>query len=268
MSDENNTDVTEEIKITIIEEKVSQEAGDGGLTDFVQEAQEIREKQEAEAAAREEEGIEEPVPEETNAEEAPLTELQSQAAQKAQSRNNQDIAMSMMIINEIQEQSKELTPCYVVHGAKMICSMGSREARLVVPMDHGTNLKTFPQMVTEDCQPELNIKCFGNCNSPSNPAMKEAAQKAVDDYNSKQDKSIWDHIVSFIGGKPKGEIEPSAELLELCICECRPEFTGNTKWLFGNDKNLIDHKESLTQKGTMNCLWGGHITILDNGQNN
>lgn len=183
----------------------------------------------------------------------------------ATSRANSDVAMAMQISDQIAAQSAADTPCYVVHGAKIVCSMGSREARLVVPLDHGVLLGDKPQMVDEDSQALANVMCFGNCFSVDNPMMEQAAIEATNEYNEKKSQTTWGRIKAKFGVKPKKADSVSEELKEACICECIPELI--SMWTDGNDKSRIDSSKTLIQPGALACKYGGIIRIIDNGQN-
>ncbi|MDM8295768.1 DUF4280 domain-containing protein [Enterocloster aldenensis] len=192
-------------------------------------------------------------------------------AARGENRANQDVARAMMIADEKQAQIDTLnemsgdSPIYVVHGARMICSMGSREARLVLPMDHGVYLRSHPQMTADDCAELTNIQCFGNCFSMENPKMKEAAIKAVESYNE-ENPSFWDTVKGWFGIQPKEkEIDPSEEMLAQCICECVPKITAQY-WDEINENTRVDGKPTLTQKGVAACSYGGVIKIYVNGQ--
>lgn len=190
---------------------------------------------------------------------------------EGENRANHDVAMAMMIADEKQAQVDTLnemsgdSPIYAVHGARMICSMGAREARLVLPMDHGVYLRSHPQMTADDCLALTNIQCFGNCFSTGNPKMKEAAIEAVQSYNDEH-PSFADRVKGWFGIKPKEkEITPSEEMLAQCICECVPKITAQY-WDEKNDKTRVDGRPTLTQKGVAACAYGGIIKIYVNGQ--
>lgn len=60
---------------------------------------------------------------------------------------------------------------YVVAGAKLMCSCGSRRSKLRVPLSHGVYIKEKAQLNIMDFKPEKNITTFGICSSPKNPLM-------------------------------------------------------------------------------------------------
>lgn len=191
------------------------------------------------------------------------TEIEERAAS---SRANSDVALAMQIADQVAAEAEVEKPCYVVHGAKLLCSMGSREARLVVPLDHGVLVKKKPAMLAEDSLALSNIMCFGNCFSAENPNMEQAAIDATNQYNEKKSKTVWGKVKSFFGLGPKEVDSVSKELKAACICACQPSFPGGVMWEEGNDKSLIDNKKTLIQPATLVCEYGGIIRIIDNGQ--
>lgn len=186
------------------------------------------------------------------------------------SRANTDVALAMQIADQVAAESAAEAaenPCYVVHGAKILCSQGSREARLVTPLDHGVLLGSKPQMVVEDSASLANVMCFGNCFSVENPDMAQAAVDATNLYNQRKSKGLWETIKSWFGIKPKVVTEASKELQQRCICECNPSFSEGAVWKEGNEGSVIMGKETLIQPATLVCDYGGVIRIIDNGQN-
>lgn len=183
------------------------------------------------------------------------------------SRANIDVVLAMQIADQVAADSAAEMPCYVVHGAKILCSLGSREARLVTPMDHGVLLGKKPQMLADDSASLANVMCFGNCFSVENPNMEQAAVDATNQYNKKKAKGFWGIIKGWFGIKPKVVTTASRELQQLCICECEPLFTDEAVWVEGNEGSLIMGKKTLIQPATLVCVHGGVIRIIDNGQN-
>lgn len=190
---------------------------------------------------------------------------------RSNNRAGADLALAMQIADEKLAMAEAVSavtadnPIYVVHGATMVCSMGTNEARLVVPLDHGVYAKGHPQLTVEDCKSLINIKSFINCMSPSNPLMEQAAIEAVKSFNEEH-PGIINRVKSWFGIKPKEkEIKPSKELLEQCICECIPDITAAV-WGDGNTKNLIDGVATLGQTEEIACLHGGKIKIYLDGQ--
>ncbi|MGK5512399.1 DUF4280 domain-containing protein, partial [Brevibacillus formosus] len=68
----------------------------------------------------------------------------------------------------IQQSSAE-RKSYVVVGAILSCSSGSKQSRLKMPFSHGVFVKGKPQMNIMDFVPNVNIMPFGKCSSLQNP---------------------------------------------------------------------------------------------------
>lgn len=251
------------VEITIVEDS----RGDG-IHDFLSESQEMnqlsgkdKEERLKQAFGSKEGGKPEPLsPEEQEA----LDQRHEQIYERSNSsRACSDVAMAMMLADQASSAAA-ITPCYVVHGAKMICSFGSREARLVVPMDHGVCLTKAPQMLDEDYVALENVKCFGNCFSPDHPNMEQAAIEATNLYNQEQSQTFFGKVKGFFGIKPKEVTSVSKELKAACICECTPAFTNH--WSDGNKKSQADGRNTLIQTCNLVCQYGGIVKIIDNGQ--
>lgn len=267
------TEMVDGRKITIVEDTRED------LQDFLGTAQEIErldeeeqkkrieeifgEQEEQDSDKKDEKDQEEELPEE-------VQKRKDEIEDRQKSRANADVALAMQIVDQVAAESAaeaSENPCFVVHGAKIICSQGSREARFVTPMDHGVLLGQRPQMVAGDCASLSNVMCFGNCFSIENPNMEQAAVDATNKYNEKSFQGFWGKVKSFFGLKPKVVTQTSKELQQLCICECEPCFSEEAFWEEKNEKSLILGKETLLQPATLVCQYGGIIHIIDNGQN-
>lgn len=262
------TEMVDGVEITVVEDTRDD------LQDFLGTAQEIEslegeeQKKKLEEIFGKTEGDEE--------EDKKKKEEQTEDSQKDQeeeteprqsSRANTDVVLAMQIADQVAAESAAETPCYVVHGAKILCSMGSREARLVVPLDHGLLLGEKPQMTIDDRKSLTNIMCFGNCFSADNPKMEQAAVDATNRYNQEKSQTFWGKVKSFFTGPPKTVDSASRELQELCICECEPCFSEDAVWEEGNEKSQLRGEVTLIQSDTIVCKYGGIIRIIDNGQN-
>ncbi|WP_370642699.1 DUF4280 domain-containing protein [Brevibacillus sp. DP1.3A] len=73
----------------------------------------------------------------------------------------------------IQQSSAE-RKSYVVVGAILSCSSGSKQSRLKMPFSHGVFVKGKPQVSIMDFVPNINIMPFGKCSSLKNPAVASA----------------------------------------------------------------------------------------------
>ncbi len=201
---------------------------------------------------------------------AEAQERKDEILSRQSSRANMDVALAMQIADQVAAESAAEAaenPCYVVHGAKVLCSQGSREARLVTPLDHGVLLGDKPQLVAGDSASLANVMCFGNCFSVENPNMAQAAVDATNRYNQEKSKGFWGTVKSWFGIKPKVVTEVSKELQQLCICECKPSFPEGAVWAEGYEGSKIMKNETLLQPATLVCDYGGVIRIIDNGQN-
>lgn len=239
------------------------------LQDFLGTAQEIEALDDEEKQKRLDEIFASNEDQETQQDETPSEDSQNrqnQISERAGSRANSDVALAMQIADKVAADAAPDRPCYVVHGAKLLCSMGSREARLVVPMDHGILLKNHPQITADDSVSLTNVMCFGNCFSSDNPAMEQAAIDATNRYNQEKPQSFWGKVKSFFGVKPKVVDSASRELQALCICECRPCIPADSIWEESNEKSLIKGSKTLIQPAVLVCQYGGVIRIIDNGQ--
>lgn len=122
------------------------------LQDFLGEAQEIERLDEEEQKERlkeifgeEEDQDSDKEDKEDQEEELPpeAQERKDEIESRQSSRANVDVALAMQIADQVAAEAAAQAaenPCYVVHGAKVLCSQGSREARLVTPLDHGVLL--------------------------------------------------------------------------------------------------------------------------------
>lgn len=258
MSDIQEKRIIEGVEVTVKEDTYEE------LQNFLQEAETFMNGKVSEEAAEEaEEAVGEAAGEAAGEQEKSERELFIE--QKMSERANQTAGVALSIIDQYQGQIAELEEkFYIFHGARMICSCGSRMARLVVPRGHGAQIHDTPQMVDDDCRSETNVMCFGNCMSAENPLMMVAAQEAVSRY--RENHKFMDFcakVNDFFSGKETYQI--TNEFLEQCICECIPCFSEETKWLDCREENLIDGKPSLLISSSLNCIHGGHITICSLG---
>jgi hypothetical protein len=260
-------EIIDGVEVAIVED--SRNSEDGQIHDFLGQAQDIESLDKKEKDKKINEIFGSQKDSETDEDKkSKLTprqmERNRQIEERAEaSRASSDVALAMMLADKAVAESS-INPCYVVHGAKMICSFGSREARLVVPLDHGTCLTKIPQMVDEDYKELENVKCFGNCFSPDNPNMEQAAIEATNQYNQEKSQTFWGKVKGFFGVKPKEVESVSEELVAACICECTPKFL--QKWNDGNEKSKVDGKNTLIQTCMIVCEYGGVVKIVDNGQ--
>lgn len=174
---------------------------------------------------------------------------------------------------------------YVVHGAEAFCPMGSRAGRLTLPIDRGTFMHDMPIMTVQDGTEGSNVKCFGFCNSISNPdRLKEveAVMKKVED-----DKNLLDGIMdglSFLGNAiasvfgfsddpdPNDPYHGYGEDVykSVLVC-CDPLFAIEKKWDGGTDRLIINNRNALNSNCRLICLKdcdNGVVQIMNDGQEN
>lgn len=119
---------------------------------------------------------------------------------------------------------------HVVDGALLKCSFGAMPSALGVTPEKKSNIGT-PAANILDHLPTKNIRPFGMCSAPSNPQVAAATTAAA------------------------GVLTPQP-----CIpCTATP-------WAPGVPKDLLSGAPVLNDTSTLNCLWGGVITISQPGQ--
>jgi Domain of unknown function (DUF4280) len=121
---------------------------------------------------------------------------------------------------------------YVVVGAILSCSNGSKLSRLKMPFSHGVFVKGKPQMNIMDFIPNVNIMPFGKCSSLKNPAVASAT------------------------AANNGVLTPMP---------CTPLTT--MPWIDGKADKVVGDHPALLNKSTNMCFHCGLIKIEDDGQN-
>ena len=135
------TEMVDGVRITVVEDTRED------LQDFLGTAQEIEslegeeQKEKLEEIFGKEEEEDQDEKKKGEKAEEPEKNQEKETSPRQSSRANTDVVLAMQIADQAAAEAAAETPCYVVHGAKMLCSMGSREARLVVPLDHGALLE-------------------------------------------------------------------------------------------------------------------------------
>ncbi|NQF15106.1 DUF4280 domain-containing protein [Brevibacillus sp. HB1.3] len=120
---------------------------------------------------------------------------------------------------------------YVVVGAILSCSNGSKVSRLKMLFSHGVFVKGKPQMNIMDFIPNKNIMPFGNCSSLKNPAVASAT------------------------AANNGVLTPMP---------CTPLTT--MPWIDGKADKVVGGHPALLNKSTNMCFHCGLIKIEDDGQ--
>ncbi len=165
---------------------------------------------------------------------------------------SQGAALAMITSELIPEPSKS----YVVHGALVECSHGSRPGLLIVPISHGVYLKNKAQLNYEDGVGIVNIQSMGVCS---------AGESALyPDKEEREKKGFLETCSDFFFGKKSDE--ELEEIATETIKVCDPSTCG--KWSNAKDNTYIGrgYERALLSNSTISCIKGGTITINNDGQ--
>lgn len=169
--------------------------------------------------------------------------------------------------SEMKAEEMEQRASYVVHGAYAACGMGSRPARLVVPVCHGTYLHDMPILTIYDAIPKKNVQIFGYCNSSKNPdriAKAEEIQANVEKSGGLMNlvMDVFSGIAGLFGKKNDME-----SIEQQVMIVCNPVLAPS--WQNGSKELLINGAPALNTNATLECLKCGEtIYIIDDGQEN
>jgi len=122
-------------------------------------------------------------------------------------------------------------PQQVCMGAMMTCSFGAAPSSLVVLPTNKTTTGYMPDANIMDNIPLVNIMPFAMCSSLANPTVAAATTAAL------------------------GVLTPMP---------CVPVTV--TPWAPGSATVMIANMPALNNSCTLNCMWGGVITISNPGQ--
>jgi len=122
-------------------------------------------------------------------------------------------------------------PQQVCMGAMMTCSFGVAPSSLIVLPQNRVMTSNMPAANIMDNKPMVNILPFGMCTSLANPTVAAATTAAL------------------------GVLTPMP---------CIPNTV--TPWAPGSPTVMIANMPALNNTCTLNCLWGGAITISQPGQ--
>jgi hypothetical protein len=128
--------------------------------------------------------------------------------------------------------SNEKPKSYVAEGATLKCSCGDKECKLKLPNRKSILIQGKLQANIMDFKPNVNIPPFGKCRSLINPTV--AAATAANEGRLKK-------------------------------MPCIPNVT--MPWIFGKEDTLADGAPALLDCSMNMCVWGGKISIADDGQN-
>ena len=120
---------------------------------------------------------------------------------------------------------------YVCSGAMMRCTMGSSPAKLTVLPSRTVFLAGQPQANISDHQSMVNLAPFGLCRSLGYPATASATAAA------------------------HGHLTPMP-----CV------HNTPAPWFVGKMDTLIKEQPALLQSCKCQCMWGGTISLINNGQ--
>ena len=120
---------------------------------------------------------------------------------------------------------------YVCSGATMKCTMGTSTAKLTVFPDRITYLTGKPQANISDHKSFINLGAFGRCRSMAFPATASATAAA------------------------QGTLTPMPCMHNTPI-----------PWMMGKNDYLIKGQPALLKSSTCQCLWGGTISLVTDGQ--
>lgn len=122
---------------------------------------------------------------------------------------------------------------YVCSGAMMRCTMGTTPARLTVLPIRTVFLTGQPMANISDHQTMVNLAPFGLCRSLGFPATASATAAAL------------------------GTLTPMP-------CMHNTPFP----WMGGKNDYIVKGEPALLKSSTCSCMWGGTISIVDDGQTN
>ncbi|MCW3791436.1 DUF4280 domain-containing protein [Paenibacillus sp. LS1] len=149
---------------------------------------------------------------------------------------------------------------YAVHGAYAICSLGTRPARLIVPASHGDYIHEQPQLNVFDYLSMTHVRPFGLCTSKSNPDV-QAEMKKVEEavVAPKQDIGWFKSLFTKEEDIPLEELPPPE-----CVAMCVPRTV--RPWFFGKEDVKVGIADAMLNTCSNSCIYGGQITIIDDGQ--
>jgi len=122
-------------------------------------------------------------------------------------------------------------PQQVCMGAMMTCSFGVAPSSLIVLPQNRVMTSNMPAANIMDNKPIVNIPPFGMCSSLANPTVAAATTAAL------------------------GVLTPMP---------CVPATV--TPWAPGSPTVMLGNIPTLNNTCTLNCMWGGVITISQPGQ--
>jgi hypothetical protein len=122
-------------------------------------------------------------------------------------------------------------PQQVCMGASLMCSFGTAPTSLVVLPKSRVNSRNMPAANIMDSIPMVNVMPFGMCITVTNPAVAAATSAAL----------------GVLTPQPCIPVTPSP-------------------WTPGSATVLIGNLPAVNNTCTLNCTWGGVITVSNAGQ--
>jgi len=152
---------------------------------------------------------------------------------------------------------------YVVAGAKTKCNYGLRESKLLTPESKGVYIHDLPQLTEMHTKSE-NVICFGGCASLANPSTYEVMSE-LEEGARNLGNSLFGRLV-------RGVLNLKDRFLnsrhDTCVGrgygEC--DFQTTLKWFAPKDNVFLEGEKALLRSSILPCLYGGTITIEDDGQ--
>lgn len=184
----------------------------------------------------------------------------------------QEAADAVEAEKEALRASRSEDTAYVVHGARIECTCGMRESRLLLENSHGVLTRQFPQMTVKDFRLDENVINFGGCTSTENPTTREAARRAAEKANEaiqeqKASEGFLGKVVRFFTGDGSQDTTAvSDSVVSQCVGECIGRFISADGWRNGHEKVTVNGEAPILRRCELDCIYGGHITILVSGQ--
>jgi hypothetical protein len=122
-------------------------------------------------------------------------------------------------------------PQQVCMGASMTCSFGTAPSSLIVVPKNRVNSRNMPAANIMDNMAMVNVMPFAMCTTVTNPAVAAATSAAL------------------------GVLTPQP---------CIP--VTPAPWTPGSPTVLIGNMPALNNTCTLNCMWGGVISVTNAGQ--
>ncbi len=174
---------------------------------------------------------------------------------------------------EEKARREALDKSYILHTALLVCDkayitsetgLEAHPSYIVLPYSHGESIHGLPQLNVDDYIGDVNVLNFGICRSPQNPSVQEAARKILDEVKE-ETKSWTDKLMGIFVDDSNNDVCDSEEsLAAYCAGVCTPKF--DKGWVDGKEDVLIDGSPALLGRCTLNCIYGGNITIQSSGQ--